>query len=128
MSATLLLDRFRTVLGRYQSQPGAALLRVLRRVALLVLLGLIANGLLRLQPGSLRYCGVLQRIGVCYGVAALLYLNFRVRGLALITLGILLGYWAVLALVPAPGGLPGDYSKAGNLAGWRYRVAGRKHH
>ena len=42
-------------LGRYQSQPGAALLRVLRRVALLVLLGLIANGLLRLQPGSLRY-------------------------------------------------------------------------
>ena len=105
-------------LGRYRAQPGAALLRVLRRVALLVLLGLIANGLLRLQPGSLRYCGVLQRIGVCYGVAALLYLNFRVRGLALITLGILLGYWAVLALVPAPGGLPGDYSKAGNLAGW----------
>ncbi|MFN5051388.1 MAG: acyltransferase family protein [Planctomyces sp.] len=105
-------------LGKYQSQPSAAALRILRRVALLVLLGLIANGLLRLQPGNLRYCGVLQRIGICYGLAAFLYLKFRVRGLMLTTLAILLGYWAVLALVPAPGGVPGDYSKAGNLAGW----------
>jgi predicted acyltransferase len=30
----------------------------------------------------------------------------------------LLGYWALLANVAAPGGMPGDYSKAGNLAGW----------
>jgi len=105
-------------LGRYQSQPSKAALRILRRVALLVLLGLTANGLLRLEPATLRYCGVLQRIGVCYGIAATLYLLFRVRGLALITAGILLCYWAVLALVPAPGGVPGDYSRVGNLAGW----------
>jgi predicted acyltransferase len=105
-------------LGKYQSQPSAAVWRILRRVSLLLLLGLIANGLLRLQPGSLRYCGVLQRIGICYGLAALLFLKFRVRGLMLITLAILLGYWAVLALVPAPGGMRGDYTKAGNLAGW----------
>jgi predicted acyltransferase len=105
-------------LQKYQSQPGAAAWRILRRVVLLVLLGLVANGLLNLRPDSLRYCGVLQRIGVCYGVAAFFYLRFRVRGLSLLTAGILLGYWAVLALVPAPGGDPGDYTKAGNLAGW----------
>ena len=105
-------------LQKYQSQPGAVAWRILRRVMLLVLLGLIANGLLKLRPDSLRYCGVLQRIGVCYGVAAFLYLRFRVRGLSLLTAGILLGYWAVLALIPAPGGVPGDYTKAGNLAGW----------
>jgi predicted acyltransferase len=37
---------------------------------------------------------------------------------AKIVLGILLGYWAVLSFIPAPGGVAGDLSPEGNLAGW----------
>jgi hypothetical protein len=40
-----------------------------------------------------------------------------VRGQAIITVLILLGYWALLALVPVPGATPGDYSVKGNFAG-----------
>src|SRR5262249_28081308 len=37
---------------------------------------------------------------------------------AVATAAILLGYWALLATVPAPGGEAGDLSKEGNLGGY----------
>jgi predicted acyltransferase len=67
---------------------------------------------------NLRVAGVLQRIAVCYGVAALVALHTGWRGQALTAAAILLGYWALLALVPAPGSAAGDYSAEGNLAGY----------
>ncbi|MEY3173670.1 MAG: hypothetical protein RLZZ436_1584 [Planctomycetota bacterium] len=105
-------------LHKYSQQPQAAVGRILRRTTLLILLGLICNGLLNFAPGQLRWCGVLQRIGICYGCAALLFLSLTPRRLLAATCVILLGYWALLAFVPAPGSSPGDYSKSGNLAGW----------
>ncbi len=60
----------------------------------------------------------LQRIAVCYGVAALISLRTGPRTQALIAAALLVGYWALLAWVPAPGRAAGDLSKAGNLAGW----------
>src|SRR5205085_5997478 len=41
-----------------------------------------------------------------------------VRGQAVLTAALLLGYWALLAFVPAPGSAAGDYSLRGNLAGY----------
>ncbi|MFM8476609.1 MAG: acyltransferase family protein [Planctomycetaceae bacterium] len=105
-------------LHKYSGQPTAAAGRILRRTTSLILLGLICNGLLNFNVAELRWCGVLQRIGICYGAAALLCLCLTPRKLSATIVAILLGYWALLALVPAPGTLPGDYSKAGNLAGW----------
>lgn len=93
-------------------------LRILRRTALLFALGLLANGVLQFDWGNLRVAGVLQRIAVCYGCAALIVLHTGVRGQAVVAAALLLGYWALLALVPAPGGVAGDYSIEGNLAGY----------
>jgi predicted acyltransferase len=105
-------------LQKFTGQPSAAIARILRRTFFLVLLGLIIQGHLNIAPRQVRYCGVLQRIGICYGAAALLYLYLTPRKLVATIAAILLGYWALLAFVPAPGGIAGDYSKAGNLAGW----------
>jgi predicted acyltransferase len=105
-------------LQKYSDNPAAAVGRILRRTLLLILLGLICNGLLNFAPAQLRWCGVLQRIGICYGLAALLCLTLTPRKLVITITSILLGYWALLAFIPVPGGVPGDYSKAGNLAGW----------
>jgi predicted acyltransferase len=101
--------------------------RVLRRTALLFALGLLCNGVLQFEWANLRVAGVLQRIAVCYGIGALIALHLRVRGQVLVTAAILLGYWALLALVPAPGGVAGDYSAAGNLAGYidRHHLPGK---
>lgn len=97
---------------------GAAYRRIGRRVVLLFGLGLLCNGVLRFNWDGLRVAGVLQRIAVCYGIAALIVMNASTRVQAA-TLGtILLGYWALLAGVAPPGGEAGDYSDAGNLAGW----------
>lgn len=95
-----------------------AYLRIIRRVAFLFLLGLIYNGVLNFQWADLRIAGVLQRIAICYGIAALIVLHSRAMGQALVVGAILLGYWLLMALVPAPGGIAGDYSNSGNLAGY----------
>jgi predicted acyltransferase len=105
-------------LSKYRDRPSDVYLRIGRRVAALVLLGLIANGLLRYDWENLRLAGVLQRIGICYGLGALVFLHTRVVGQALVVAALLLGYWALLAWVPVPGGIAGDYSLEGNLAGW----------
>src|SRR5579884_2156977 len=92
--------------------------RIARRTVLLFGLGLLYNGFLHLNFDTMRYAGVLQRIAICYGIAAIIVLKFGVRGQALIAAALLLGYWGLLAFVAAPGGVAGDYSISGNLAGW----------
>jgi predicted acyltransferase len=101
--------------------------RILRRTVLLFALGLVYNHFLQLgfyRPPlefdfrGVRIAGVLQRIAICYGVAAMIVLHTGVRGQLAITAALLLGYWALLALVPAPGSGPGDYSRYENLPGY----------
>lgn len=90
----------------------------LRRLFLLFFLGLMANGLLDLNFPELRILGVLQRIAIAYFFATLLVMNFKVRGQAVATALILLGYWALMAWVPVPGFGHGNYSMQGNLAAY----------
>lgn len=52
---------------------------------------------------NLRYLGVLQRIGLAYTMAGLLTLRFSWRGQAVLAAVLLLGYWALMTLVPVPG-------------------------
>ncbi len=114
-------------LRKYQAEGhprGDALIRTARRVVLLFLLGLVYNGLLRFHFDTLRVAGVLQRIAVCYGIAALIYLFTTVR-LPVVTLVVILaGYWALLTFVPAPEShRAGDFSIETNLAGYVDRHA-----
>jgi predicted acyltransferase len=92
--------------------------RILRRTVLLFFLGLLYNGLLKFDFENLRIAGVLQRIAICYGVAALIVLHVGWRGQVVTVATLLLGYWALLAFVPAPGSAPGDYTKERNLPGY----------
>ena len=83
-------------------------LHVIKRTAALILLGLIFNGLLRFEWSEMRWPGVLQRIGLCYFFAAILVIHTRWRTQAIVAGAILLLYWAVTMLVPAPGCAAGD--------------------
>lgn len=74
--------------------------RILRRAALLFLLGIFYNGGLTDPWPAVRIAGVLQRIAIAYAVTALLFCYFKPRTLAVITAGLLLGYWALLTFVP----------------------------
>lgn len=95
---------------------------VARRSAVLFLLGLGLTGFPAYDLSEIRIMGVLQRIAVVYLVAAGLYLALGRAGRAVATGALLLGYWALMTLVPVPGFGPGDLSPEGNLAGWLDRI------
>jgi predicted acyltransferase len=105
-------------LEKYRSNPSEVYARITRRVIALILLGLLANGILQFDWQNLRVAGILQRIGLCYGAAALIYLHSGPRLQWLVFGFILLAYWAVLAWIPTPDGIAGDLSAESNLAGW----------
>ena len=80
--------------------------QILTRGALIVLFGLLLSAfpffpLDRLT--DLRIPGVLQRIGACYIVAALLSLRTTLRQQIAFVAVLLLGYWAAMTLIPVPG-------------------------
>ena len=95
-------------------------LKIIRRALVLVLLGLICNGLLKFQFSSLRFCSVLGRIGLAWMFAALLFINFKPSVRAVIAVVLLVGYWLLLRFVPAPDAPAGagPFSFEGNLVGY----------
>lgn len=106
-------------LGRLQAEGTATLLRrVLKRTALIFLAGYLlfwlpyagvdANGHFGLPPlDQTRVPGVLQRIALGYGAAALILHFFKVKGAIVYSVLALLGYWALLLAL-------GDLTLAGN--------------
>jgi predicted acyltransferase len=111
------------------TEPGAsrraAYWRILRRTLLLYVLGLVyygKNGILNLDFADQRYVGVLQRIAICYGIAAFITLWTRVPGQVAILVAILVGYWAILTKIPVPGTDAGPFTEAGNLSGYLDRM------
>ncbi len=80
-------------------------IKVLKRVLILFILGMIKQGnLLLFDLGRLHiYSNTLQAIGMGYLLATIIYINFNVRWQIIITSGLLLLFWALLALVPVPG-------------------------
>ncbi|MCP9756498.1 DUF1624 domain-containing protein [Lacihabitans sp. CCS-44] len=67
---------------------------------------------------SVRIPGVLQRIGIVYFFAALIFLCFDFRKQMIAGAALLLGYWAAMALIPIPGQVTGNYEIGTNLAAW----------
>jgi predicted acyltransferase len=106
-------------LEKYQVLGDAALLRkVLARTALIFLCGYLLYwfpffefdraGHLALRPlAGTRILGVLQRVALGYGLAALVLHYGRQRGAVVVSVVALLGYWWAMSAF-------GDYSLAGN--------------
>ena len=104
------------------AERGELFLRVLRRSAILIGLGLFLAAWPFLDLGSLRLPGVLQRIGAVYLVAGAAFLWLGRRGLAALTAVCLVGFAAVMRFVPAPGGVAGDLEPGTNIAAFLDRV------
>lgn len=77
--------------------------QIIKRTIILIFLGLFMAFYLRWDFGVLRFPGVLQRIGLCYFFASLIILNFNRMGQIGWTMGLLVGYWILMALIPFPG-------------------------
>ncbi len=93
-----------------------------RRAVILVLLGLVFNGFLKFDWPNARYCSVLGRIGIAWFFAAVIAMNTGLLGQALSFAGLLLGYWAAMTLIPAPGVAVPMLTPEGNLSGYIDRL------
>nr|WP_271767072.1 heparan-alpha-glucosaminide N-acetyltransferase domain-containing protein [Aquimarina algiphila] len=82
--------------------------KIIFRSIKLIILGLFLNAFVPYIPfleiKSLRIPGVLQRIGIVFCIASILYLNCTKRQLLMISGLILVGYWLWLAYIPLPNG------------------------
>jgi predicted acyltransferase len=88
---------------------GRIVVSILRRTAILVLLGLVVNGYPHFPWATLRFYGVLQRIALCYCCVALFYLWRRDAASKVVAVVVILvGYWVLMRYMPVPGaGVPG---------------------
>ena len=111
------------------SGTSTAVKRIVFRAIALYLLGIFHYGGASNVWPKIRLVGVLQRIALCYLAAGLLFTFFRPRTLAIVTVSLLLIYWALMALVPVPGAGRGNYAERMNLADHIDKVAlpGRMH-
>ena len=88
--------------------------KILKRAVIIFLLGLVLNMIRPVSSfgdlfGRVRIMGVLQRIGICYGVGSLMVLTMKPKRLVIVSGILLIGYWIALTL-------GGSFNLEGNLA------------
>ncbi len=101
--------------------------RIIRRAALLFGMGLLLNFFPHLLDwldtgtfslSEMRLTGVLQRIGLAFGIAGLAVSGLGAQRSAAAALALLLACWGLLAGVSAPGISGQSFSPEANIAGW----------
>jgi predicted acyltransferase len=93
------------------------MLQALKRAAILYALGLLVYLFPFFNFGTMRILGVLQRIAICYLIAAAIYIwTPKVRAQIVWIVALLAGYWLIMALVPTPGYGAGRFDVEGNLS------------
>jgi predicted acyltransferase len=115
----LLLGRLALTAGVGYALMGSFNLKIKTYLALAILgayLFLAYSGIEAYQ--DVRIPGVLQRIAIVYFVTSLLYLKTNQKTQLLVASVILLGYWALMTLVPVPGIGAANLEKGTNLAAW----------
>lgn len=92
--------------------------KVMIRGSYIFLLGFFLNAFPHHFDGSsIRIMGVLQRIGICYIISSMLFLTTKIRTQALLMVALLLGYWALMVVLPGY-----DLSLEGNFVGYVDRL------
>ena len=112
--------------ARYKELPekAAAYKRILKRVVLLWIFGMMCQGnLLGLNPDKIYlYSNTLQAIAAGYLIAALLFLNTEIKTQVATAVGLLFVYWGAMEFITVEGYGGGNYTPDGNLAEWIDRV------
>ena len=97
--------------------------KIIRRMLMLILFGLIYNGLFQLNFADLRCASVLARIGIAWAISAIIFVHFGLRARIGIAVAILVGYGLLSVFVAAPDVPGGDpLSMEGCLVGYIDRL------
>jgi predicted acyltransferase len=102
-------------------------LQLLRRSAIIFILGLIVNSFPFNDLANLRIPGVLQRIAIVNLVGGLFLIYSEIKVIWYVSALLLSGYWLLMTLVPVPGFGPANLDPTTNLAAWLDRLILGKH-
>jgi len=104
-------DRLRRDPGR-----GSLFWHILRRSALLFVIGLFLNGFPKFDLSAWRIMGILQRIAICYFLASVIFVVLRLKPRSIAGLSglILVMYFVLMKFVPVPGHGAGVLEPVGN--------------
>jgi len=96
---------------------------LIKRTVILIICGMIVNGLFQWNGyENTRFASVLGRIALSCFFAAIIFLNFNLRRQLIWFACLLLGYWAIMMLIPVPGYGMGVLTPEGNLEGFIDRI------
>ncbi len=101
-----------------QTNRRTVALRIVQRSALLYFIGILCYGGFSTRFEDIRLLGVLQRIALCYLCSGLLFCFLKPRAVMGVFVGLLVGYWALMSLVPVPGHGAGNFAEGANLANY----------
>lgn len=97
--------------------------KIIVRTLKLIGLGLFLGAFLIKFPffkawENIRFPGVLQRIGVVFFFASILFINFKWKTLVGIAIALLIGYWLMMTLIPVEGVASTLERAPNNFANW----------
>jgi predicted acyltransferase len=96
---------------------------LIKRTLILIVLGAVVNGLLSLKGyENTRFASVLGRIALACFFAAIIYLNCSLKKQIFCFVALLVGYWALMTLIPVPGFGAGIFTPEGNLEAYVDRL------
>jgi predicted acyltransferase len=98
------------------------ILQVLRRSAILFLLGLILQGFPYYDLSTIRIPGVLQRIAIVYLFASIIFLKSNIKLVTIFSFGFIILYWILMTFIPVPGVGYASYEPSTNLGAWLDRL------
>ncbi len=90
-------------------------LHVLKRSAILYLIGIFLSLAPEFHFVTVRILGVLQRIAICYLAASAIFLTTKLRGQILWCAGLLGAYSIAMLFIPVPGAGAGSFAKEANM-------------
>lgn len=94
-------------------------LQLFKRTVLLILLGMVVNGLFKFQGyEQTRFASVLGRIALACFFAAIIYLNSSLTWQIVWCAVILIGYWLLMIFIPVPGHGAGVLTPDSNLSAY----------
>lgn len=104
------------------TQHKALIWQALRRGATIIALGWLLNLFPKFNFATLRFPGVLPRIGVVFSICAILFIKTSRRTQIWIGAALLLGYWIIMTCIPVPGVGAANLEPETNLGAWLDRL------
>ncbi|XMO85281.1 DUF5009 domain-containing protein [Algibacter sp. AS12] len=114
-----------SVFGKLEkgTQKSQLYLKILRRTVILIILGMVYNGVLSFEFDNLRVASVLGQIGLAYLIASIIAINTQsFKAIAIWTTGILVGYGILQLFIPVQGHGAGILTPEGSINGYIDRL------